>query len=67
MVGPASSPAERGPALADYGVVSMELVGGQVAEELGSEALGTPVPSAVAAMFLPVLEAWQRPMHSVAD
>ena len=47
--------------------MSMELVGGQVAEELGSEALGTPVPSAVAAMFLPVLEAWQRPMHSVAD
>ena len=45
----------------------MELVGGQVAEELGSEALGAPVPSAVTALFPPVLEAWQRSMHSVAD
>jgi hypothetical protein len=45
----------------------MELVGGQVAEELGSEALDAPVPAAVAAMFLPALEAWQRSMHSGAD
>jgi len=44
----------------------MELVGGQVDEELGPEAFGAPVSSAVVAMFILVFLACQRPTHPVA-